>query len=88
MKTVLQVLLTLFSLTVTLLIGWSRIVDNKHHPSDVLSGWIIGAAVAIGIVRTGLAVMDKDFLVPTFFDHIICSLVNYNGQRHYSIQVS
>ena len=35
---------------ITLLTGFSRIVDNKHHSSDVLSGWIIGLVVAIAIV--------------------------------------
>lgn len=45
-----RALLTLFSFLITLLTGMSRILDNKHHPTDVLSGWIIGVLVAIGIV--------------------------------------
>ena len=46
--------LKLFAMLVAFLLAFltalSRISDHKHHPTDVLSGFIIGAAVAIGIV--------------------------------------
>lgn len=50
LASVLYILLTLSSLVVALLIGLSRISDNKHHPIDVISGWILGAFVACAIV--------------------------------------
>ena len=28
-------------------IAGSRIVDNKHHPSDVVAGFVLGASVAV-----------------------------------------
>jgi phosphatidate phosphatase len=43
------VLLTFLSFMILLLIGLSRISDNKHHATDVLSGWILGGGVAAGI---------------------------------------
>ena len=34
----------------TLLLPWcigaSRIVDNRHHPADVVAGWVLGGTVA------------------------------------------
>lgn len=34
-----------------LLCGQGRIRDNKHHPSDVIAGWILGCGVAVFMVR-------------------------------------
>jgi membrane-associated phospholipid phosphatase len=31
----------------TVFIGCSRIVDHRHHPSDVVAGWIVGAALSV-----------------------------------------
>ncbi len=45
-----KLMLMLFSFMLALLVGLSRISDNKHHPTDVLSGWIIGGAVAFVVV--------------------------------------
>ena len=46
----LKILLMCISLLLSLLIGLSRISDNRHHPSDVLSGFVLGGLVAVGIV--------------------------------------
>jgi membrane-associated phospholipid phosphatase len=31
----------------TFLIGCSRIVDHRHHPSDVVAGWLVGSVLSI-----------------------------------------
>ena len=49
-RSALKLMLMVFSFMLTMLIGLSRINDNKHHPTDVLSGWIIGAGVAFVVV--------------------------------------
>ena len=57
---VLRVLLTLLSLMTSFLIGLSRVLDNKHHPTDVLSGWVIGVAVATAMVYSCWATFHSD----------------------------
>lgn len=48
----LKILLMLVSLVLALLTGLSRISDHRHHPTDVLSGFILGGVVAVGIVSS------------------------------------
>jgi membrane-associated phospholipid phosphatase len=31
----------------TFFIGCSRIVDHRHHPSDVVAGWVVGAVLSL-----------------------------------------
>ncbi len=49
-RSAVKLMLMMFSFMLALLTGLSRITDNKHHPTDVLSGWIIGGAVAFVVV--------------------------------------
>ncbi len=49
-RTILRALLILISMLAALLTGYSRISDNKHHPTDVLSGWLIGFTISGAIV--------------------------------------
>jgi phosphatidate phosphatase len=37
-----------------ILCGLGRIIDNKHHPSDVLAGFVLGSIVAIVVVSNVL----------------------------------
>ena len=46
----LKLFLMLLSLSLGVLTSLSRISDNRHHPTDVLGGMAIGAAVAVVIV--------------------------------------
>lgn len=38
---------------VLLFIGWafgvgcSRVIDNKHHPADVVGGWLVGVGIGV-----------------------------------------
>ena len=50
----LKLFVMLVSFLLAMLTALSRISDHKHHPTDVLSGLVIGAAVAIGIVSAKL----------------------------------
>ncbi|VDN97653.1 unnamed protein product [Rodentolepis nana] len=43
----LQAFIQVCGITAAFYVGLTRITDNKHHPHDVLVGFIIGAAVAI-----------------------------------------
>nr|CDS34503.1 lipid phosphate phosphohydrolase 3 [Hymenolepis microstoma] len=47
----LQAFIQVCGITAAFYVGLTRITDNKHHPHDVLVGFIIGAAVAIFTVR-------------------------------------
>lgn len=40
---------TIGTIGVSIAIGITRLVDHWHHPSDVLAGWLLGAAVATGV---------------------------------------
>jgi undecaprenyl-diphosphatase len=42
------------ALSFTLLVGWARICQGLHWPTDVIAGWILGAAAA-GISVTATA---------------------------------
>ena len=46
----LKLAVILASFLLTLLTALSRITDHKHHPTDVLSGLIIGTTVAAIVV--------------------------------------
>lgn len=49
----------------SLYISISRIHDNWHHPSDVLAGSSIGAAIAVFFYHVGYtSVMDIDAPIP------------------------
>ncbi|KAM3171676.1 hypothetical protein ACTXT7_016130, partial [Hymenolepis weldensis] len=43
----LQAFIQVGGITAAFYVGLTRITDNKHHPHDVLVGFIIGAAVAV-----------------------------------------
>lgn len=43
----LQAFIQVSGITAAFYVGLTRITDNKHHPHDVLVGFIIGAAVAV-----------------------------------------
>jgi membrane-associated phospholipid phosphatase len=45
----------------TFFIGCSRIVDHRHHPSDVVAGWVVGAILSL---ITWYASKDQIFAVP------------------------
>lgn len=53
-RTILRAGLTLVSLAIAFLTGLSRVSDNKHHPTDVLSGWLIGIITAGAIVSVAV----------------------------------
>lgn len=36
---------------IALLCGVDRIIDNKHHPSDVVAGFVLGIVVAVFVVN-------------------------------------
>ena len=56
----LKLFVMLVSFLLAMLTALSRISDHKHHPTDVLSGLVIGAAVAIGIVSAKLlAILEE-----------------------------
>ncbi|VDN60173.1 unnamed protein product [Dracunculus medinensis] len=40
-------LIQMFVLSIALFVGFTRIRDNSHHPSDVLAGYIFGTIVSI-----------------------------------------
>jgi len=42
--------------------GLSRVSDHKHHPTDVLAGFVQGALVAYCIVSTDLHFYSLDML--------------------------
>jgi undecaprenyl-diphosphatase len=48
---------TVFAVTVALLIGWDRVYDGAHWPSDVLGGYAIGATLLIVAVTAPAAAM-------------------------------
>ncbi|VDL56505.1 unnamed protein product [Hymenolepis diminuta] len=49
----LQAFIQVGGITAAFYVGLTRITDNKHHPHDVLVGFIIGAAVAVFAVSFG-----------------------------------
>jgi hypothetical protein len=58
--------------TLAVYIGLSRIVDNKHHPTDVIAGAILGASIAI---------------ITSFFLIKFLKKTNYKG-RYYAVSTS
>ena len=49
-RSALKLALILGSFLLTLLTALSRVTDHKHHPTDVLSGLILGGTVAAIVV--------------------------------------
>jgi undecaprenyl-diphosphatase len=49
----------------TMLIGLSRIYLGVHYPTDVLAGWCIGAAWALGCWAASARFQSIDQLVPS-----------------------
>ena len=50
----------------------SRVVDNKHHWTDVLVGTLCGAAVAMAMVRTTNIIIDYTGTVTAYYFHAQC----------------
>ena len=51
-----------FALTLTAIVGLSRVYLGVHYPSDVVGGWVLGAAVAailIAVARLRYAVRAR-----------------------------
>ncbi|KAL4236595.1 hypothetical protein ACF0H5_004980 [Mactra antiquata] len=48
-STTLRFILQMSLIFMSLLCGFGRIVDNKHHPGDVIVGFIVGSAVAVAV---------------------------------------
>jgi membrane-associated phospholipid phosphatase len=61
----LQIFLQTVAFVLAFLTCLSRIADNKHFWSDVLSGVILGAAIAAYMVRAGclLVIMDYEYYI-------------------------
>ncbi|KAM7538947.1 hypothetical protein Aperf_G00000052424 [Anoplocephala perfoliata] len=57
---VLQAFLQVAAITAAFYVGLTRVTDNKHHPHDVLAGFLIGAVVAIFCVRYATDVHELD----------------------------
>lgn len=61
---ILKVFLQSGLILIALLCGLDRVLDNKHHPSDVIAGFILGAAVAILVVMFYITSKVYNILLP------------------------
>lgn len=48
-----------FAILLTLLVGFTRIYLGVHYPTDVLAGWALGAAWAVGWMLAALAIRSR-----------------------------
>ena len=80
----LKLFLMLVAFLLAMLTALSRISDHKHHPTDVLSGLVIGAAVAIGIVSAKLLPLEEvEYLrCLCMLSHTISSLLPPSSPPH------
>ena len=46
----------------------SRVSDNKHHPSDVIAGALLGVVSALLVVCTQPAFLNCAYLISSPFD--------------------
>ena len=52
-STAIKAIYALSSLSIASVVSWSRVEDHKHHPSDVLAGAALGAAISYFIWELG-----------------------------------
>ena len=62
----------------------SRVTDNKHHPTDVLAGTVLGLTIA-GLALNRLGLVTKDCRFSTVMKYFRSfSLNNYFSRKDYA----